>query len=112
MRRPGGARAGHYPGADHIAAQLAHGVPIQRAGLIGLERIPVREGAALVDAHGHKLGRVTSGTLAPTVNQPIAMAYLAANHAIANHEVYAEVRGKRQPMRVTSLPFVPPGYVR
>ena len=112
VRRPGGARAGHYPGADHIAAQLAQGVSVKRVGLIGLERIPVREGAPLVDAHGHKLGRVTSGTLAPTVNQPIAMAYLAANHAIANHEVYAEVRGKRQPMRVTSLPFVPPGYKR
>jgi aminomethyltransferase len=81
-------------------------------GLQGLERIPVREGAVLVDAHGHKLGHVTSGTLAPTVNQAIAMAYLAANHAIINHEVYAEVRGKRLPMRVTALPFVPPGYVR
>lgn len=112
VRRPGGARAGHYPGADKIAGQLATGVQIKRVGLIGLERIPVREGAILVDAQGHKLGHVTSGTLAPTVNQPIAMAYLAANHAIINHEVYAEVRGKRQPMRVTPLPFVPPGYVR
>ena len=112
VRRPGGARAGHYPGADPIAAQLVNGVAVKRVGLQGLERIPVREGTVLVDAQGHKLGRVTSGTLAPTVNQPIAMAYLAANHAIANHEVYAEVRGKRLPMRVTALPFVPPGYVR
>jgi aminomethyltransferase len=112
LRRPGGARAGHYPGADKIEGQLAHGVETRRVGLIGLERIPVREGAILVDAKGHKLGHVTSGTLAPTVNQPIAMAYLAANHAIANHEVYAEVRGKRQPMRVAAMPFVPPGYFR
>jgi aminomethyltransferase len=112
VRRPGGARAGHYPGADKVAAQLAGGVQVKRVGLLGLERIPVREGAILVDAQGHKLGHVTSGTLAPTVNQPIAMAYLAANHAIANHEVYAEVRGKRQPMRVATLPFVPPGYHR
>jgi aminomethyltransferase len=112
VRRPGGARAGHYPGADKIAGQLASGVQVKRVGLLGLERIPVREGATIVDAQGHKLGHVTSGTLAPTVNQPIAMAYLAANHAIANHEVYAEVRGKRQPMRVTAMPFVPPGYYR
>jgi aminomethyltransferase len=112
VRRPGGARAGHYPGADKIAGQLANGVQVKRVGLLGLERIPVREGAVLVDGQGHKLGHVTSGTLAPTVNQPIAMAYLAANHAIANHEVYAEVRGKRQPMRVAALPFVPPGYHR
>jgi aminomethyltransferase len=70
----------------------------------------VREGALIVDAQGHELGHVTSGTLAPTVNQPIAMAYLAANHALPDHEVYAQVRGKNQPMRVSALPFVPHRY--
>lgn len=112
VRRPGGARAGGYPGANAIEAQLASGAPIKRAGLLGLERVPVREGAVIVDAQGHKLGHVTSGTLSPTVNQPIAMAYLAANHALAHHEVYAEVRGKRQPMRVSPMPFTPHRYHR
>jgi aminomethyltransferase len=55
---------------------------------------------------------VTSGTLGPTVNQPIAMAYLAANHAQLHHEVYAEVRGKRLPMRVSAMPFAPHRYHR
>jgi aminomethyltransferase len=72
----------------------------------------VREGAPIVDAHGRKLGRVTSGTLSPTINEPIAMAYLAANHALPHHEVYAEVRGKRQPMRVSAMPFTPHRYFR
>lgn len=112
VRRPGGARAGGYPGASVIESQLATGAPIKRAGLLGLERVPVREGAVIVDAKGHKLGHVTSGTLSPTVNQPIAMAYLAANHALAHHEVYAEVRGKRQPMRVCPMPFTPHRYHR
>lgn len=112
VRRPGGARAGGYPGAEVINAQLGHGVSNKRVGLTGLERVPVREGALIVDAHGHKLGTVTSGTLAPTVNQPIAMAYLAINHAQIGHEVYAEVRGKRYPMRVTALPFTPNNYFR
>lgn len=112
VRRPGGARAGGYPGASVIESQLANGAPIKRAGLLGLERVPVREGAVIVDAQGHKLGHVTSGTLSPTVNQPIAMAYLAANHAQAHHEVYAEVRGKRQPMRVCPMPFAPHRYHR
>ena len=112
VRRAGGARAGGYPGASVIDGQLATGPAVKRVGLIGLERVPVREGAVIVDAHCHKLGHVTSGTLAPTVNQPIAMAYLAANHALENHEVYAEVRGKRQPMRVTTMPFTPHHYFR
>ena len=112
VRRPGGARAGHYPGAVAIERQLATGPTHKRVGLLGLERVPVREGATIVDAHGHKLGHVTSGTLAPTVNQPIAMAYLAINHTQVHHEVLAEVRGKRVPMRVTPMPFVPHRYFR
>jgi len=112
VRRAGGARHGGYPGASAIDSQLAAGSSTKRVGLIGLERVPVREGAVIVDAKGHKLGHVTSGTLAPTVNEPIAMAYLAANHALPHHEVYAEVRGKRQPMRVSPMPFAPHRYFR
>ena len=112
VRRPGGAREGGYPGADVIARQLANGVTNKRVGLVGLERAPVREGTPLLDAHGRKLGRVTSGTLGPTLDKPVAMAYLAANHAAASHELYAELRGRRLPMRVAPLPFVPHRYHR
>ena len=112
VRRPGGARAGGYPGAAVIEAHLAGGAPSKRVGLVGLERVPVREGAPIVDAQGHKLGTVTSGTLGPTVNQCVAMAYLPLNHALPHHEVYAEVRGKRVPMRVSPMPFAPHRYKR
>lgn len=111
-RRPGGARPGGYPGASVIEGQLARGSALKRVGLLGSERIPVREGATIVNARGHKLGRVTSGTSAPSLGLPIAMAYLAADHALPNHEVYADVRGKAQPLRVTHLPFVPHRYFR
>ena len=112
VRRPGGARAGGYPGAAAIEAHLAGAAPSRRVGLTGLERVPVREGAELFDARGHRLGRITSGTLGPTVNQPIAMGYLPIDHAQPHHEVYAEVRGKRVPMRVTPMPFAPHRYKR
>ena len=112
VRRPGGERAGGYPGAAAIEGQLATGAASRRVGLVGFERVPVREGTALVDAQGRRLGTVTSGTLAPSVDRPIAMAYLPADHAGAQHEVYAEVRGRRLPMRVTPMPFHPHRYHR
>ena len=112
VRRPGGARAGGYPGAAVIEAQLGGAAPSKRVGLVGLERVPVREGTPIVDAQGHRLGTVTSGTLGPSVNQCVAMAYLPLNHAELHHEVYAEVRGKRLPMRVSALPFNPHRYQR
>jgi len=112
VRRQGGARHAGYPGAAVIDVQLSTPPSTKRVGLLGLERVPVREGAVVVDAHGRKLGHVTSGTLSPTLGEPIAMAYLAANHALPHHEVYAEVRGKRQPMRVSAMPFTPHRYFR
>ena len=110
VRRAGGARAGGYPGANVIDGQLASGVSTRRVGLVGQERVPVREGAPIVDAQGRKLGQVTSGTLGPTVNRPIAIAYLAADHAMPDREVYAQVRGKNLPMRVSVMPFAPHRY--
>ncbi|MEO8299160.1 MAG: glycine cleavage system aminomethyltransferase GcvT [Burkholderiales bacterium] len=112
VRRPGGARAGHYPGAAVIEGQLASAPAIKRVGLLGLERVPVREGTPLVDSHGHKLGSVCSGTHGPSINQPVALAYLAANHTAPGAVVQAEVRGKRWPMKVVALPFVPHRYFR
>ncbi len=112
VRRPGGARAGGYPGATAIEAHLSAAAPSKRVGLIGLERVPVRAGTRIVDAHGRKLGTVTSGTLGPSINQFVAMAYLPVNHSQPQHEVFAEVRGKRLPMRVTAMPFHPHRYKR
>jgi aminomethyltransferase len=112
VRRASGARAGGYPGAATIERQLAAGAARRRVGLLGLERIPVREGASLVDAAGASIGRVTSGTIGPSVGHPIALAYVAAAHAAAGTLVHADIRGKRQPMRIVPLPFTPHHYFR
>ncbi|MBT9611525.1 MAG: glycine cleavage system aminomethyltransferase GcvT [Aquabacterium sp.] len=115
VRRAGGARAGGYPGAEVIDAQLsqgAQGVLRKRVGLISTERMPVREGAQVVNAAGEAIGRVTSGSLGPSLNQPVALAYLATAHTAIGTEVFAVVRDKRVAMSVTALPFVPNGYFR
>ncbi|MBQ0931313.1 glycine cleavage system aminomethyltransferase GcvT [Ideonella alba] len=112
VRRAGGARAGGYPGAAVIDAQLAAGAARKRVGLLGQERAPVREGTALFAADGTALGTVTSGTLGPTVGQPVAMAYVPPAYVAVGTQVFAEVRGKRLPMTVTAMPFTPNRYYR
>jgi aminomethyltransferase len=112
VRRPGGARAGGYPGAAVIEQQLSQGAARKRVGLISSERMPVREGAKIVDANGAEIGVVTSGTLGPTVGKPVALAYLQTAQAALGTEVFALVRDKRTPMTVTSTPFTPNGYFR
>ncbi|ALT77120.1 glycine cleavage system aminomethyltransferase GcvT [Paucibacter sp. KCTC 42545] len=112
VRRAGGARAGGYPGAAVVDQQLAEGAAKKRVGLVSSERMPVREGAKLVDEAGVEIGVVTSGTLGPTVGKPVALGYLAKSHSALGTQVYAIVRDKRTPMTVSSTPFTPNGYYR
>lgn len=112
LRRPGGERAGGHPGAEVIGAQLTGGAARRRVGLVGLERLPVREGAPLLDAEGRRVGQVTSGTVGPSVGQPIAMGYVETALAAVGTALFAEVRGKRVPMQVAAMPFAPHRYFR
>lgn len=112
VRRAGGERAGGYPGAAVVDRQLAEGASRKRVGLVGSERMPVREGAKLVNEAGEEVGVVTSGTLGPTVNKPVALAYVTKAHAALGTQLFALVRDKRTPMTVASTPFTPNGYFR
>ncbi|TFY97634.1 glycine cleavage system aminomethyltransferase GcvT [Ramlibacter humi] len=114
VRRTGGERAGGFPGADKVLGQIDGKVPVarKRVGLVGLERVPVREHTELQDAAGRKVGEVTSGLLGPTIDKPVAMAYVDAAHAAAGTRLNAMVRGKAVPMEVAPMPFVPQRYYR
>jgi aminomethyltransferase len=83
IRRIGGERAGGFPGADTVLAQLTDPTLLtrKRVGLVALERVPVREHTELQTPSGEHAGEVTSGLLGPSINQPIAMAYVAPAHA-------------------------------
>ena len=115
VRRTGGARAGGFPGAPKVLAQLA-GDPgtltRKRVGLVALERIPVRDHTELRDTAGNLIGEVTSGLLGPSIDKPVAMGYVNAQLAAPGTRVNAIVRGKPVPMEVAPMPFVPHRYFR
>ena len=114
VRRSGGARAGGFIGADVVLAQLDNPASLtrQRVALIAQERVPVREPAVLENLDGQHIGQVTSGLLSPTLNQPIALAYVQPDYAALGTELFAIVRGKPVPMVVAPTPFVPTRYYR
>ncbi|MEN9683275.1 MAG: glycine cleavage system aminomethyltransferase GcvT [Pseudomonadota bacterium] len=102
---------GGFPGAERVLSELAHGVGRQRIGLALEGRQAAREGAKVY--HENKLvGEVTSGGFSPSLGHPIALAYCASAHAAPGTQLEIEVRGKRLPARVVSLPFVPHRYHR
>ncbi len=112
-RRSDGVRAGNFPGAEVILSQLdSKQTTTRRVGLMGNSKAPVRAGTELVDDRGQPVGLVTSGTFGPSVAGPIAMAQVSTEHAALGSEVFALVRGKKLPMTVSKMPFVPQRYAR
>ena len=114
VRRSGGAREGGYPGAEVILAEWANGPTQVRVGLSPKGRAPMRTGVALFADQDSdtQIGTVTSGGFGPSVQAPVAMGMVAADHATVGTELYGDVRGKRQPVAVAKLPFVAPGFKR
>jgi len=110
-RRAGGAKQGGFPGAEVYLREAANGTARRLVGLVGEEPVPVRHGAALLDAGERELGVVTSGTVSPSTQRAVMLAYLAASHP-RDAPLCAVVRGKRRPVRLAALPFVPKRYKR
>ena len=114
VRRRGGERVGGFPGSTQVLAQLdgLQPLPRRRVGLLALERVPVREHTVLQSVDGNVVGEVTSGLLGPSIDQPIAMAYVDTAQAKVGQQLNAIVRGKSVPMAVVAMPFVPNRYHR
>ena len=102
----------NFPGAERILLERDQGPVAKRVGLLVEGRQPVREGAAVLDAEGSEVGKVTSGGFAPTLGAPIAMAYVPAAMAEIGTRIQLSQRGKVHEATVTAMPFVPHRYVR
>ncbi len=113
-RRTGGARAGGFPGAEKILAQLTTGATRRRVGLRPSGRAPMRAGVELFASPEAtaSIGRITSGGFGPTLGAPVAMGYLAIAHSLVGTTVFADLRGQRVPVEVAATPFVKQTYKR
>jgi aminomethyltransferase len=112
VRRPGGARAGGYPGAAVIDKPPGRRRAQQAGG-------PGRPGAC---AGARRHAACSTPTATSWARSPAARwrpPSISRSRwptcrwtTPPQHEVYAEVRGKRLPMRVVPMPFHPHRYKR
>jgi aminomethyltransferase len=103
---------GGFPGAERILLEREQGPVLKRVGLLVEGRQPVREGAAVVDADGNEVGRVTSGGFSPSLERPIAMAYVPVALAQQGTRIQLNQRAKIFEADVVAMPFVPHRYHR
>ncbi|MFB7893924.1 glycine cleavage system aminomethyltransferase GcvT [Microbacterium sp. NPDC056044] len=95
-----------FVGKAGLGAVIASDAPVL-VGLAGQGRRAGRAGYAVFDSADADtpVGEITSGALSPTLQHPIAMAFVSPALAAPGTELFIDVRGTRIPATVTDLPF-------
>lgn len=93
-----------FPGRDRLVVVRDDPARPRRVGLEMSGRRAAREGYPVL-VEGRQVGQVTSGTFSPTLNKPIAMAYVEPLAAQPGTRLTVDVRGQLEPAVVVELPF-------
>ena len=114
VRRANGERAGGFIGSKIILKQLDGGTERKRVGFLPQTRAPMREGVEVFETESSEdtIGKITSGGYGPTVGYPVAMGYIDSKYTHNKNNLFGELRGKRVPVKVSKIPFVPLNFKR
>ncbi|MEQ1830058.1 MAG: glycine cleavage T C-terminal barrel domain-containing protein, partial [Pirellula sp.] len=94
-----------FVGSESLILKSKDNTLPKRIGLVLEGRRAARQGSNVIDSDGRVVGQVTSGSFSPTMDKPIAMAYVDPTLAIVGTELDVDIRGTSVPANIVSLPF-------
>ncbi|MBK9176647.1 MAG: glycine cleavage system aminomethyltransferase GcvT [Flavobacteriales bacterium] len=92
-----------------IKAHKDNGTARKLVGFELIDRGIPRHGHHVVDASGAVIGTVTSGTMSPTLNKPIGMAYVPTAQSAPGSDIIVDARGRLLKGKVVKMPFLAQG---
>jgi aminomethyltransferase len=95
-----------FVGRDALEQQYEEGVAEKLVGFELIDRGVPREGYEVTTPEGNHLGTVTSGTVSPTLGDPIGMAYLPSEYAEPDRRLRVVVRDEPKKARTRTTPFL------
>ena len=98
----------NFIGKDLILKQKEAGLPLTLVGFKLLEKGIPRQGYQLFSFDNQEMGKVTSGTLSPSINEPIGLGYVWPQHAKPGSPILVDIRGRKVKAEVVQTPFVRP----
>jgi len=96
---------GNFIGKDVLVKVKEEGLNRKLVAMIADERAFPRHGYEL-SVNGEKVGEITSGTVSPVLEKPIALGYVKKEYAVLDGKVNFVIRGKEIPATIIKLPFV------
>jgi aminomethyltransferase len=97
-----------FLGKDRIISQKEAGLPLALVGFKLIEKGIPRQGYSLFSFDNKEMGKVTSGTLSPSTNEPIGLGYVWPQYTKLGSELFVDIRGRKVKAVVVQTPFVRP----
>lgn len=94
-----------FTNSDNLITQKEKGVSKKLVGFEMIDRGIPRNGYEIFDMDNHLVGKVTSGTQSPSLQNAIGMGYVKTSHARSGSEISISVRNKLLKAKVVDLPF-------
>ena len=91
--------------SESLKKQKELGVSNTLVGFELSQRGIPRQGYAIVDAQGNSIGRVTSGTMSPSMGKGIGLGYVPMALKEVGSQIHIQIRNKIVPAMVVKLPF-------
>ena len=91
--------------SESLKKQKEIGVSKTLVGFELSQRGIPRQGYAIVDAQGNSIGRVTSGTMSPSMGKGIGLGYVPMALKEVGSQIHIQIRNKIVPAIVVKLPF-------
>jgi aminomethyltransferase len=95
---------GYFVGKEAIVQVIETGLRRKLHGFKMIDRGIPRQGYNILNDE-ILLGTVTSGTMSPSLDKPIGMAYIRTD-VVFGTEIQVEIRGARRKAEIVSLPFI------
>ena len=94
-----------FTNSEAIKAEKARGIENKLIAFELDERGIPRQGYDIVEHNGNKIGRVTSGTMSPSLGKGIGLGYVPKVFADFHSKINIQIRKKAIPATVIKLPF-------
>ena len=91
--------------SESLKKQKEIGVSKTLVGFELSQRGIPRQGYAIVDVQGNSIGRVTSGTMSPSMGKGIGLGYVPVALKEVGSQIHIQIRNKIVPAMVVKLPF-------
>mgnify|MGYP006286484823 CR=1 FL=1 len=96
-----------FVGRDALERVDAEGVEERFIGVMLIDRGIPRHGYEVLEPGGESIGHLTSGTMSPTLGEPIGLGYIDVDHTEPDTLVHVEIRDEPKKAKIRAPPFLP-----